>query len=417
MDINYDMLTNKVARTVNNIESKPHVRYIRYLLTKRFSPIVIKKELQKLGLSAPHEEPLTVYYLSAIDPMIKKHKLGHIYSDYKNKLLKTSNKTNSFSKNKLKFRLEFSENLEDQKNFCKFIKDLDIESCWSAEIMRMYGDGSNVPRDDNGEKIIKTSYSRINTEKVLTNEKRYLIEKMILEGVPSGRIANYFREKYGHPIYEHDIASYQRVFFNMRTFSIEEKIKLLEEEKSSLESYFGKIKEDDSLSVADKAVVRRQTKERIAEIADNIKTLNAFFSESAIRQLEQENEDFERLFLDVVQRGYNRFVDLDKYKDRDVVEPLVKVAKMMGYAHEKALTITDKKKENDKHSSAEIMSLYDQRVEEFYKEQKDQFEKINEESEKLLSKMKDNKQTDLEEESGILGLDEINQHLDDEDEE
>ena len=68
MNIDYQKLDPKIRKTVEIIENKPHVRWIRYLLTKRYSPIEIKRELQRLGLSAPHEKPLVVYYLTVIDP-------------------------------------------------------------------------------------------------------------------------------------------------------------------------------------------------------------------------------------------------------------------------------------------------------------------------------------------------------------
>ena len=91
MEINYEGMSEKVRKTVRIMESKPHIKYIRYLLTKRFSPIQIKRELQRLGLSAPHEEPMIVYYLAVIDPIVKKNGLSDTYSSYKGKLLNKKN--------------------------------------------------------------------------------------------------------------------------------------------------------------------------------------------------------------------------------------------------------------------------------------------------------------------------------------
>ena len=64
MYINYDMMDPKIRKTVENMEAKPHIKWIRYLLSKRYSPISIRRELQRLGLSTPHEKPIIIYYLA-----------------------------------------------------------------------------------------------------------------------------------------------------------------------------------------------------------------------------------------------------------------------------------------------------------------------------------------------------------------
>lgn len=400
MDINYDLLDNKVKKTIENIENKPHVRYIRYLLMKRYSPTVIKSELSKLGLSAPHEKYLTVYYLAVLDPLIKKFGLGSSYASYKNKLLKTNNERGSFMKDLLLFRIEFGDSPDYQQKFCALIRELDIEDCWVPEILKYYGIAANVPLDNDGNRIIKSTSHRRTNEKVLTYDKRYLIEKMILEGVPDTRIAAYFREKEKFPLFDYDITYYKKVFFNMRTYSIEEKIHLLETEATSLKNYMEDVKRDIDIDLGEKVSITKQVEERIEEIKDNIKTMNMFFSEAAVRQMEQENQDFEALFLDVVNRGYTRFCQLDGYRDRDVVDPLVKVAKMMGYAHEKALEIQERKTTSkDKHSQGQIMELYRKRVDEAYSEQEAKdAENLNSISSEILEGMNDE----------ILGLDELN---------
>ena len=110
--IDFEKIDPKFRQTIEGLEKKPHIKYIRYLLSKRYSPIVIKKELQKLGLSAPHEKPLTVYYLAVIDPLIKHFGLSKTYADYKNKLLRANAKRGDYSKGLLNYRIHLGEDLD-----------------------------------------------------------------------------------------------------------------------------------------------------------------------------------------------------------------------------------------------------------------------------------------------------------------
>lgn len=403
MNINYENLDPKIQKTVEIIESKPHVRWIRYLLTKRYSPIEIKRELQRLGLSAPHEKPLTVYYLAVIDPLIKKHGLGAYYADYKRKLLNDKNPKGAYSGYILKYRLEFSDDYDGQVKFCKFLQELEIESCWISELLKMYGNAANIPVDEEGNRIIKGGLYKRSLDKLLMHPKRYLVDKMILENVPNTRIAEYVNKNLENlRLFDYDISYYKSIFFNMRTYDIEEKIKALDVEKNNLSTMLNSLDSDDEMELGEKTLIMNKTKERIEELEDNIKMLNALYSESTIRSMEMEKLNLEEIFLDIVQRGYKRFAKLDNYQDRDVVDPLFKVARMMGYAYEKATEVkasgatSDQNK--DKHSQGELMNLYRDRVEEAYKEQQD-FDEINKVGNQLLEDLNTGE---------ILGLEELN---------
>ena len=83
----YSNIIENSRSTVAGIEAKPHVRMIRYLLTKRFGPMQIRLELNNLSCSCPHEADLKLYYLAVIDPLVQKYGLSEIYSNYKGKLM------------------------------------------------------------------------------------------------------------------------------------------------------------------------------------------------------------------------------------------------------------------------------------------------------------------------------------------
>lgn len=403
MNINYQNLDPKIRKTIEIIESKPHVRWIRYLLTKRYSPIEIKRELQRLGLSAPHEKPLIVYYLTVIDPLVKQHGLGAHYADYKRKLLNDKNPKGAYAGYLLKYRLEFDGDYDGQVKFCKFLQDLEIESCWISELLKMYGSAANIPVDEDGNRIIKGGLYKRSLDKLLMHPKRYLVDKMILENVPNSRIADYVNKNLdGLKLFDYDISYYKNIFFNMRTYDIEEKIKALDSEKNNLSTMLDSLSNDDEMELGEKTLIMTKTKDRIEELDDNIKMLNALYSESTIRSMEMEKLNLEEIFLDIVQRGYKRFAKLDNYQDRDVVDPLFKVARMMGYAYEKATEVkatgSTSDQGKDKHSQGELMNLYRDRVEEAYNEQQ-AFEEINKIGSQLLEDLNTGE---------ILGLEELN---------
>lgn len=376
-EIDYDSIDPRFKNTVKTIESKPHVRYIRYLLTKRYSPTVIKKELYRLGLSAPHEPNLTAYYLCIMDPLTKAFGVSPLYADYKNKLLRSDNSRGDFSKDILNYRLHIDNDLDTQVKFCKFIKFIEVGDLWLNEIYKYHGTAANLPVDENGERILDSTTTFKVIDKILLHPKRYLIDKMILENVPDARIADYFKTKLNAKINRYDIACYKRSFFNIKTQSVEERIEALEVEKTSLEQLLQDIdslEEYSEMDLGERLLIKKQSETRIEELSDNIKTLNAMYSEFAFHSATENQNDFLSMFSDVVVRGYNRFKQLDNYKDRDVVDPLVKTAKMMAFAHDKVESIRstgDGKNSGvtDTHSQGVLMELYKQRMEDIANEQ------------------------------------------------
>lgn len=371
MKINYDLIDPKVRKTVESIENKPHVKYIRYLLTKRFSPSLIKKELRNMGLSSSHEKHLTAYYLAVIDPVIRHFELTYLYANYKSKLL-SKNARHSFSKDILNYRLHLDGDLDGQVKFNKLVKALEIEDLWIGEIYRFYGcSATQMPVDETGKRILSATTSFRNHDKILLSDKRYLIDKLILENVPDNRIAKMCKEQLKLSVNDYDIASYKRVFFNIKTQTIEDKIKSLEGEKNSLNLLLtdinNGIEEFESMTIGERTSLISRTEQRIKELDDSIKTLNSMYSEFAVKIAQYNNNDFESMFADIARSAFCRYKQLDAYTDRDVVDPLMKTVKMMGYAHDKMTDIRltgsgGKSVSGDMHSKIVTMELYKQRL-------------------------------------------------------
>jgi hypothetical protein len=335
--------------------------------------------LYRLGLSAPHEANLTAYYLCVIDPITKAFGVGTLYGSYKNKLLRDGNIRGDFSKDILNYRLHIDNDLDMQVKFCKFIKYIEVGDLWLNEIYKYHGSAARLPVDENGERILDSSTTFKVMDKILLHPKRYLIDKMILENVPDARIADYFKTKLNVKINRYDIACYKKSFFNIKTQSVEERIQSLESEKISLEQLLHDLDNTEDygdMDLGERLLIKRQSETRIEELDDNIKTLNAMYSEFAFKSATEDRNDFLSMFSDIVARGYNRFKQLDNYKDRDVVDPLVKTAKMMSFAHDKVQSIqaTDSGAGRnsgitDTHSQGVIMELYKKRMDEIADEQ------------------------------------------------
>ena len=386
MRINFEKLDPKYRQTIEGIEKKPHIKYIRYLLSKRYSPIVIKKELQKLGLSAPHEKPLTTYYLAVMDPLIRHFGLSSLYADYKNKLLRANSKRGEYSKELLNYRLHLGDDLDGQVKLCKLVLALDIDEMWCQEIYRFHGSAVNMPVDEKGNRLLVSTTSTRGkgaVEKILLFEKRFLIDKFLLENVPVDRISKYCREHLKFGVYDQDIKLYKSMFFNIQTQTIEEKINSLTAEKNSLNTLLRDVEDGvgdyEELSMGDRINLVDQTERRVSELTDNIKSLNMMYTNAAINIAEMNEASFEDMFADVVMKSYKRFCTLDNDKDRDVVDPLFKTARMMSFAHDKVEEIksmSGRSGNNDKHSQEVILQLYGKRCDEIVQENKQRVAEI-----------------------------------------
>ena len=123
-----------------------------------------------------------------------------------------------------------------------------------------------------------------------------------------------------------------------------------------------------------------------------------------MRSLELQRENIPKLFEEIIYAGYKRFENLDQYKDRDVVDPLMKITRMMGYAFEKSEesrksinSANDMTRDSAKNET--MMGLYRSRVEEYYQEQQESLK----EAQQLFDDSED-----LDDITNVEGLEELN---------
>ena len=107
-----------------------------------------------------------------------------------------------------------------------------------------------------------------------------------------------------------------------------------------------------------------ELKKKIDGVKETIMALNALHSDYAHKVALSDANNAEGIFLDVFMKSYMRFVSLDKFTDRDIVDPLFKTVKMLGYAHDKLNEVKSGSKSGDKHMAQTAIELIKRRQEE-----------------------------------------------------
>lgn len=326
-------------KTIARIESSAHVLYIRYLFTKRYSPAAIRRELKKLGLSSPHEEHLTAYFNSIIWPAVEKFGLKKIYGDYHAKLGKRANKQHDFSKHILNYRLDLGPELDLQTNFCEFIYYLNLDDLWMGEIYKFYGTASKFPVDEYGERILTGNCAGCNDitasiARIVQHPKRYLIDQLILEGADDTRIAEYAQKQLKLRFYAHDVRVYKKAFFNVRALTLEEKIKFLESEKNYFEEAVremnsGRSKEYADFSPGEISAMLKAAIDRVREIDENLYVLNAKHHQAMTMMQMDKQRDTTDMLEDMMRSAYSRFQTLSDFHDRDSIQPMFTLTRMV----------------------------------------------------------------------------------------
>jgi len=361
MKIDYVKLDSGIVKTVTAIENKAHVKYIRYLLTKRLPPTSIRKELAKLALSAPDKNTLTTYFVNILWPVIVGYGLESIYSDYMNRLVNTE-----FEKDvspTLKF--DICVPTPDQRiAFCLMVTELEVDDMWSAEVVRYYGGIENIPQDKTGNRVITTTNMR-SVASVLTCTRKHVIDQLLLENVSPSRISKHMVDKYQIKIDQGALYTYAKHFFNFERRGIEELIDSLVSEQNSLKADLILVETNAEYSLGDKMGIVAQFEEKIKFLGECIRGLNAQYSDVTYRQGISEKLSMEDMVKDIVQRGYERYVQLDRFKDRDVVKPLGDVSKIIFSGIDKSRALdADRERtartmaDRDRSSSEVILTLY-----------------------------------------------------------
>lgn len=361
----------ELAKAVSIIESKPHMVYIRYLLTKRTNIRYINNELYRIGFSAAREGVLANYYFAVIKPFIKDFRLTRLYAKYEKDIINMQQRNFSRSpvgEDLLSYRTEVAPNEAMATDFCMFCRALGIDKAWSKEILSSYGTHIElIPTDENGKRIIAAS---VNTsiENVINSDHRNLIEQMILQGVPDARITTYIRTNFGEELIPNDISIYRNIFFNVQTDSVEKNMAILQREKENLASVLQDAQRTVGrfvqLSVGERQMYVSQLKRRISEIEDTLKTLQMAQTNMNFQRGVSNSNEIANMFLDIMNRGYSRFKDLDEMHDRDIPGLQAQTMKIISASYEKFLEAKERGQEKQGDITKQVGEMYKERLEE-----------------------------------------------------
>ena len=364
----------ELAKSVAAIESKPHMVYIRYLLTKRTNIRYINNELYRIGFSAAREKVLVNYYFAVIKPFIKDFKLAKLYTKYEKDLEKFASVTHNVSNKApigediLNYRTEVAPNESLATDFCMFCRALGIEKAWSREIVSSYGTHVEmIPTDCEGKRLIPF-YSAANLENVINSDRRNIVEQMIIQGVPDARIVAYLKTTFGETLERQDISMYRSVFFNVQTDSIEKNIHTLQIEKANLENVLADaskvVGRFTDLSIGERRMYVSQLKKRIAEIEETTKTLRMALTNINFQRSVSSSSEIAEMFLDIMNRGYSRFKDLDDLHDRDIPGLQAQTMKIIMSGYEKFVEAKERGQEKTGDVTMQVGEMYKQRLEE-----------------------------------------------------
>ena len=406
------------SASVLAVEQKPHRVYIRYLMTKKWAPSKIQHNLFQLGLSSPIEEVMTQYYHSMIKPLIKKYNLGHIYQDYNNYVSGEKGAKKKRHPDELNFRTNIGVSIDDQINFLRFINDLGVNEMWQNELYLFYGDRDRVPSDPMTGKALIPSFSRRSglPWSIVQSPHRYLVDEMILEGVPDSRIIEMMRQKYDTKIASYDISMYKAAFFSVQMLDIRDQLKSLDAEKQNLQHHIKGIDSaikriesgeagESTETIPDLLSKKKALYTRVNDLGTNIRSLNASFSEAAAKHKGSKDKTRLEMFEEMMDVTYQKFKRLSIHNDRDVIDPLYKLTRMMSLELDLVEKARDMDLKNRDGAQVEMIRLIHAREEELERER--------EYTEQTLSEYADNVLYGSEiDASEILGLDELQKSAD-----
>lgn len=385
-------LNSDVLDVIEAVEKKPHATYIKYLLTKRAGLNMITDEMHKLGLSCPSTEYLKKYFQVQMEPLIRKNGLVSLYSEYKAKIngrvvAKSKKATkNEFISSILKYAIDIGDEPVLQAKFCTFIKEMGVEVPWAWEINRFHGTVENYPKDSNGVRILSSGLSKANVNRVAASPNRSIIEKLMLQNISNARISKYCKESLKEDINEKDLGAFREVFFNTQLNSLEDNIKMLQDEKKAQLAIIHDIRQStaeyEEMPIGERAELERIINRRVNEIDENLRAINAAYNDLSYDAKAESENNFEAMFADIAKRAYRKYCSYDNANDRDVAGPLAQVSKVMIAAHDKIERIRESAAGSNKSSSLDddgvkhaIGNLYRGRLDEIEAEEK---EKANE---------------------------------------
>ena len=132
----------------------------------------------------------------------------------------------------------------------------------------------------------------------------------------------------------------------------------------------GKAIDSDS-SVPDLLIEKKALYNRLADLNETVKTLNATYSENAANKLNADNLNFEGIFLEMFNETYKKFQSMARHNDRDVVDPMYKLTRMASAQFEMLERAKEMDTKGAGRTQAELVTLINDRDTDLEEEDKE----------------------------------------------
>lgn len=362
MYIRYSQFDEETREQIRFVERRGHIGYIRFLMSRRFGPDALNRELLRLGLSPVPEEHLARYFEKVVYPEVARLRLkGYYYRCLKGERV-TELTLHTFGKDD-----------EARRRYLMLVKTLQVDFFLVDEARSFYGSPDLFPLDDDGNLAI-TDERVPDWEDVLNYERRHVIDGLLIDGKTPRMIVDYFADVYGDDSLQEDgILFYKKAFFNVERQDLSRTIERLDEDVQQIDEELKNIRDGTrQMTLSERTMVTAGLRVKRQHLTDQIKRLSGHYSDAAFSYGVLEATNLREMFADITQRTYQRYIMNDHRQDVDVIAPLNTLVGMLSRTSDQILKIDDVLANRSKKTVVEeMLDVINPSIERIEKEQRE----------------------------------------------
>jgi hypothetical protein len=363
--IDYDKIKdNGHAATIKNLENKPYIKYLRYLLSKGFSPSATTMSLYSLGYPSVSIPNVVIYFENVIMPVANEFKVKKVYSKY----IKNLSKDNVSNYQAVAYN-DLSYDQELQTNFCKFLKGIDVIELWTNEIKGYYiNSGCDIPIDDDGEPLVSEACSTANLEALLAHPKRHIIDQLLLDGLSVDKTLKKLKEEHMvKDVFRGDLVTYAKCFFNYQKKSMEDLAEQVSSEIIALEYELDEL-DNRNLTMPEKYVAKQEMEKRIQFLKHALMVAKADGSMMAFNYGSIELTNMIEMFKDVFMSNKQLYDFHKVFTEREGIPALNGIVKNMQVASDQIVKLLDKQGASKITAKEALLEIIKQRHDEIQRQ-------------------------------------------------
>ena len=349
---------DKNFEIVKRLEKKPYIRYLRYLLTKGYSPAAITSSLNSLGYPSVSSGNILTYFETAILPIVKKFKIKKVYS----RLLK------NLEQGKTDYQIisykDLSYDPELQLSFLKFLNKMDVICLWGTEVRSYYASaGCEIPTGDEGP-LVSGDCSLSNVHSVLAHPKREIIDQLLIDGYSIDKTLKKLRDDYQvKGINRPEILTYSKCFFNYQQKTLIDLSEQIENDIDELEGELEQL-EKAEISLPQKYIAKQEMERRLQFLRQSLKAAKSEGSMLAFNYASIELKDVIKAFKDMFVSTKQLYDFHKNFTERENVPTLNMLVKNMQIISEQMMKLLDKDSEGKVLTQQSLIEILNKKHEE-----------------------------------------------------